>query len=159
MKTLYLPIGNIGTGKTTWAKRHITKNNVYLSCDAFRYAIGCGIYRFNKTTEFAVKQTLLDALNNFLKTDMDIILDMAGMCSLTWRERVSTIAKLNGYKVIAVVLPKISMDKAVARRLKDPHGQFSKSKWEEVWTMFDNMYIEPNLMNEIYLDKIMYVKP
>lgn len=158
MKRLYLLIGNIAAGKTTWSKRHITKNNVYLSCDSFRYLIGGGTYRFNKTTEYAVKTTLYQAIQNFATTDLDIILDMAAACSPSFRNMIAEKVQPYGYEVIAVVLPKISMEKSVARRLKDPHGQFSKSKWEEVWKMFNDYYIEPNVESEPYLSKVMYVK-
>lgn len=158
MKRLYLLVANIGAGKTTWAKRHITKNNVYLSCDSFRYLIGAGEYRFSEKTEAAVKQTIYNALHNFAQTDLDIIFDMAAAVSNTFRAKIASYIKPYGYEVIAVVLPKISMEKSVARRLKDPHGQFSKSKWEEVWKMFNDYYIEPNVESEPYLSNVMYVK-
>lgn len=143
MKELIILIGNIGTGKSTFAKNlQKAKNYVVISRDSLRYGIGAGNYIFNLDYEEIIWNTELFMFRNFVNKSVSIVIDEVGV-NKKLRKRYIPYAKANNYFVQGVILPKLSMKEAVDRRMNDPHGQYDRNLWEEVWTKFNEMYEEP----------------
>ena len=141
-KEIILLIGNIASGKSTLAKQHAKKGYVVISRDSIRYMVGGGNYRFDKKLEPFIKQSAVEVLRVFLRSGQNLVYDETNV-SKSLRKPTIQLAKIYGYKVVAVVLPRLSKEVSVARRLKTPHGNFSKKTWEWVWEQFDTIFEMP----------------
>ena len=141
-KELIILVGNIGCGKSTIARNYIDKGYIAIARDYIRYAIGEGKYIFNADYESIIWKTEQYMLRNFINLNVNIVVDEVGV-SKQMRKNYIKLGKENNYNIIAVVLPRLSMEKAVNRRMNDPHGCFDKEVWQGVWRKFDNKYQEP----------------
>jgi len=155
MKTLILLTGNIASGKSTLAKKWAKAGYRIISRDAIRYMVGAGDYIFNIDLEPTIKKGTLALLEEFLKDGIDIVYDEVNV-NKKLREPTIKLAKKYGYKVLAVILPRLSKKESVNRRLKNPHGQPDRKIWEEVWERFDKIYEIPTL--EEGINRIIKVK-
>lgn len=155
MKKLILLIGNIGTGKSTVAKKYQEKGYVIIARDQLRYGIGLGNYIFNYDYEPVIWRTELYMSREFAELGIDILVDEVGL-SKAMRKRYLRYAKELDYQVTALVMPRLSMKESVRRRLLDPHGQPDRKLWEGVWKKFDKIYEEPSKKEGI--DEIIYLK-
>jgi predicted kinase len=146
-KRLVILIGNIGSGKTTLAKRFVEKGYVVISRDALRYMIGGGKYIFDKQLELSVWAAERAIFEIFVEAGLNIVVDGAALSKRLRGGYFSTldIVDVWDYKCIAVVLPRLSMSECVERRMKDPHQQNDKNLWEGIWEKFDSQYEEPSL--------------
>lgn len=154
MKRLIILIGNIGTGKSTFAKTYQKKGYVIIARDQLRYAIGNGRYIFNPRYELAIWRTELYLFREFIDLGVDILVDEVGMNKLM-RKRYIRYAKNNGYKITAIVMPKLSKKVAVERRMKNPHGQPDAKMWAQVWEKFNKMYERPTKKEGFDLIKVL----
>jgi predicted kinase len=143
-KELILLIGNIASGKSTKAKELAKQGYTIISRDAIRYMIGAGEYIFNPDLEPTIKKATHELLKKFLEDDVRVVYDETNV-NQALRSSTIEIAKEYGYKVIAVVMPRLSKRKSVNRRVKDPHGSDDRDIWNMVWTNFDSIYEEPTI--------------
>jgi len=143
-KEVILLVGNIGNGKSTLAKTYATKGFVIIARDALRYMMGAGDYVFDRDLESVVFKSELALVRNFMKKGVNLVIDEIGI-NKKLRARYLKEAKRHGYKTRAVVLYRLPMKESVDRRMKDPHGQFNRKLWENVWSRFDSQYTEPTL--------------
>ena len=141
---LIVLVWNIGCGKTTTARKYIDEGYVAIARDYLRYAIGEGQYIFNVDYESIIWRTERFMLRQFLELGVDVIVDEVGV-SKKFRKMYLKYGKEYGYTIKAVVMPRLSMKESVDRRMNDPHGQFNRGLWEEVWTKFDKQYQVPDL--------------
>jgi predicted kinase len=141
---LVLLIGNIGSGKSTFCKKLISKgfSHVIISRDSLRYMIGAGKYRFEPKIEKAIWDSELNIIDNFMFLGQNILVDEVGITK-SMRARYSFLARKWNYSITVIEMPRYSMKKSVNRRLKDPHGQPDRKLWESVWKKFDAMYEKP----------------
>jgi len=144
MKELIVLVANIGGGKSTLVKRYQQHGYVVIARDMLRYAIGGGDYVFNEKYEPIIWSTELTMLDDFLNLGVNIVVDEVGV-SKSMRARYIHCAKMYDYKITCVVLPRLSMEESVNRRMNNPHGCPDRSVWEGVWKKFDGMYEEPTL--------------
>ena len=144
LKELIILIGNIGSGKSTLSDTYQKDGHIVISRDSLRYAIGGGNYVFNLEYETALLKAEQVLFTEFLEMGKDIIIDAVNSSRMT-RTRYILPAKEKGYIIKAIELPKLSKQESVDRRLNDPHGNFSKETWEEVWEMFDGIYQSPSI--------------
>jgi len=142
-KELVILVGNIGAGKSTLCKKYQEKGYVVIARDHLRYAIGGGTYVFNLKYEPVIWETELCMLESFMELGVNIVVDEVGV-SRAMRMRYIVPAKDNGYVVKCHVLPQLTMTEAVDRRMQDPHGQYDRKLWEDVWLKFAGMYEEPS---------------
>ena len=144
-KELIILVGNIGSGKSTFTKK-VQENRQYvvISRDSLRYGIGGGNYVFNLEYESIIWDTELFLFRSFVRQEVPIIIDEVGVTK-EMRKRYINFAKLHGYFIQAVILPRISMEECVDRRMNDPHGQYDRKLWEKLWSKFNSMYEEPTL--------------
>ena len=145
MKKLAILIGNIGCGKSTLAEAYYKKGYIIISRDSMRYGIGNGHYTFKPKYEPVIVKTAVYMFKETCKRGFDIVLDEVNVCRF-YREKYIAIAKKYGYKTTARVLPILSKEVAVERRMRNPHGQPDRRIWEMVWDKFDNIYEEPLLV-------------
>lgn len=143
MRNLILLVGNIGSGKSTKVKEFQRKGYIVIARDSLRYCIGAGTYIFNYDYEDIIWNVEAYMFEKFVDKGTDIIVDEVGLTK-EMRARYITYAKNKGYKIIAIVFPKLSMREAVDRRLQNPHGQPKREMWEQVWSNFDSIYEEPS---------------
>jgi len=134
--------GNIASGKSTLAKQYAKKGYVIISRDSLRYMVGAGNYRFDKKLEPFIKQSAVSMFTEFLKSGFSLVYDETNV-SKSLRKPTIQLAKIYGYKVVVVVLKRLSKKVSVERRMKDPHGQFDKNIWNMVWENFDSIYEMP----------------
>ena len=144
MKTLILLVGNIGSGKSTEAEKWANIGYRVISRDAVRYMMGAGTYVFDTSLEPTIKRSTQALLEEFLKDEVNIVYDEVNV-SKKLREPTIKLAKKHGYEVMVVVMPKIDKDMSVNRRLNNNHGDTTRSEWEYVWNMFNEMYEEPTM--------------
>ena len=143
MSKLILLVGNIGSGKSTYAKRLVKEKNCFsVSRDAIRYMLNAGDYIFDREKESIVHNLTVRCLASLLAEGVDIVLDETNM-NRKIRKHYIEFASEYDYECEAHVMPIISKEESVRRRMGDNHGTYSKEKWEEIWEMFDSRYVEP----------------
>lgn len=154
-RNLYILVGNIGSGKTTFALEFITfggKNIVCVSGDSLRYMIGAGKYTYQKAFEPILKQTVLDIIRRFMENRLHIIVDDTHMTKET-RKGLLSLAKEFNYDAIAFVFSRQTKRICVDRRMKKPHDIRDRKVWEGVWDKLNNLYETPIIeegFREIY---------
>jgi len=162
MNKLYILVGNIGSGKSTFAqnfieeKRKKGKKIIYVSRDSLRYMFGAGKYNFDPELEPLVIQGTLDLLNGFMRTGIDIVLDETNI-SVDLRKDFIDLGKKYQYYNIALIMPRLLKKTSVDRRMKIPHDIRDRKIWERVWDKFNEQYDTPTIkegFNEIrFLEK------
>jgi len=140
-KRLILPVGNIGSGKSTFIQPRI-KNKVVVSLDGLRYMIGGRKYRFDPELEPYLYKTQAYLLHELMMDEKTIIIDETHMTRKS-RERHIKTAKKHNYKVHVWLFPRLEKEEAVNRRMSNPHDCDNKKIWETVWQRKDNRYEEP----------------
>lgn len=142
MSNLIMLVGNIGSGKTTLVKQLTKRGYIVISRDALRYMVGGGEYLFDVDLEPEIFRIERYALRVLSDLGHNIIIDETNM-SLTIRGRHFDCVKDKGYRKIAIVMPKLSKEESVARRMQANHGNGAKEVWGDVWERFDKIYTEP----------------
>lgn len=124
MRTLYMTIGCLGSGKSTWAKKFIEDrpDTKIVSPDGFRSMFN-GEYKYLAELDDIITQSCFDAARNLLDGGYDVIIDCGNITKapdrrLKWK-------KLPANKFIAVVMPLREDKWHVDNRLRKPH-------WDEV---------------------------
>jgi len=153
-KNLILMIGNIGTGKSTFVKTY-EKEYIVLSRDKIRYGIGNGNYVFIPQLEPAIWDGEITLFEGMVNTGINIIVDEININNV-FRSRYINVAEAADYTITGIVMPHLSMDECVRRRMGNNHGDGTKEEWEEVWTRFNNKYEQPTF--DEGFDKIFMVE-
>ena len=154
MKKLVILIGNIGNGKSTLAKEYAKKGYVIICRDALRYMIGGGDYIFNPKLEPAIIAGAVDITRWFMELGVNIIIDEVNV-SKKYREHYLELAKENGYKSFAVVLPRLSKKESVDRRMNNSHGIQTRKIWEDVWNKFNDRYEYPSKEEALRVERLL----
>jgi predicted kinase len=141
MKKLIILVGNVGSGKSTVAKKYIDRGFVCISRDGLRYSIGGGKYIFNPFYESTIWDTELFMLRSFMEKGVNLIVDEVGI-DKKMRKRYIKCAKEYDYRVTAIIMPKLSVEESIKQRMNNPRG-FHEKIWERVWNEFDAAYEEP----------------
>lgn len=157
-KTLFIPVGIPGSGKTTLWEDRIKKNYnwaVRVSPDDIRRNIldsyNTGVF-FDKLVESVVWNQAYSELDGFMMLDSKVIYFDA--TNLTWRARwnISSRGKRNGYWVVCLHLyihPKLAFLRNTKRENPVPH---------EAMTDMLKSYKSPNINLDPYIDEIQTVK-
>ncbi len=146
-------VGNIASGKSTYCKKHFN-DFIILSCDALRYMIGADHYIYNVCLEPILQKAILDMYVAFQICGKNIIIDETNVSMLN--RKLFIKKKKLGYRIKAIVFPRLDMKKSVMRRLCNNHGNTKQAIWEDVWNRFDSRYEEPML--EEGFDEIIYLR-
>ncbi len=143
MRNLIIIIGNIGSGKSTYAKKYQEQGYVIISRDQLRYAIGNGEYIFNPDYELAISITELDMFKRFASLGVNILVDGTSMTKTIRKRYIDYILSL-GYTITAIEMPHFGMGESVNRRMIKPHGQFETKIWCQVWADLEAIYEAPS---------------
>jgi predicted kinase len=144
MKQLIIMVGNIGTGKSTYAKKYQKQDYIIISRDQLRYAIGNGQYVYNKTYEPIIWKSELYFFKRFVDAGANIVIDGANITKLI-RRRYISYAKKEDYNITIIEMPRLIIDEAVKNRMKDPHGQPDERLWSKIWNKFESLYETPTI--------------
>lgn len=155
MKELVILVGNIGSGKSTLSKQYAEKGYVIISRDALRYMIGGGKYRFDPIIEPGISAGNLSLIQIFMELGESIVIDETNLLRRI-RFNYLALADQFNYKKKAVVLPYLSKEESVKRKMQNPHDT-KQEKWEELWEKFDSIIefptVEEGFNSVEYLEK------
>ena len=154
-KIITILVGNVGSGKSTWIRNNRKEYEIVVSRDYLRYMFGGGDYVFLPETEPYVWDFEMFIVDRLMCDGFALIVDEIGM-SKSLRSRYISLAKMCGYKVKVVEMPRFSMRECIDRRMTNPHNQPNRKIWEKVWVKFDSFYEEPT--KDEGIDKIIKVK-
>lgn len=140
---LVLLFGNIASGKSTMSKVLNKHGFVCVSSDALRYMLHPYVYKFDQEEDYAISETEKIAVTTLMSLNKNIVVDDAGNMLFYRREWLVELAKKNCYKLIAITMPFFSREVSVKRRMKHPHGKYSKERWSQVYDMFQKNYNPP----------------
>jgi predicted kinase len=141
-RNLIILVGNIGVGKSTYSRKLADEGYIVISRDQLRYGIGGGTPIFDHYYESIIWKTEFYMFKQFANLGVNLVIDSVAV-NKRLRARYIKYAKSKGYYITVKILPKISMNKSVNRRMKNPHGRKDRLVWERIWNKFDAMYEEP----------------
>ena len=163
MAHMVILVGNIGTGKSTFAQTYADKGYVVISKDSFRYGIGNGSYIFNTQYEPIMHETEMCMLYGFLDIGANLVIDDGGCVNARIRNRFIDAAKRHEYKTTVIEFPILPREIAVERRMQNPHSVYNeeiglggRELWEHVWDKLGSIYDAPNKKTEM-IDEIIGV--
>lgn len=144
MPKLYVLIGNIASGKSTWVQENCVNEKVrILSRDNLRYMLGWTDYVFNPEVEPHIQNIIKASLNTFIYLQDDIVLDETNI-SKRRRSWIFDHVPKDVYDIEAVVFPDSGMKKHVERRLQDDPRNLTVAVWESVYHKMHNNYEPPS---------------
>jgi predicted kinase len=155
MQKLYIMVGNVGSGKSTWIKEFVQRPSEFVenwrvvSKDAFRWMLGGGIYLFDSRIEALIHSWAITVVEELLTTGSNVIYDETNMDKET-REPFIDLVEIDpvGIDVYAVVAPRISKGEALKRKAKPSVSYgYSQEEWAEVWERKEGKY-EPPVLEE-----------
>jgi predicted kinase len=151
-RTIYLTIGFLGSGKSTWAKKFAAEHpdTKIVSGDGFRTMLN-GEYKYLVELDDIITSCMLVAGQELLWGGYDVIID----CGNLTRERRNPWLGLvwDNVKVVAVVFPSLSKEWHIANRLKNPHGE--GKDWDGI-AQGERDAFEP--IDEKDFDKVIYIE-
>lgn len=151
---LIIMVGNIVTGKTTWIKKYLARqqtcSTVVLSKDAIRKMIGAGKYTYCEFYEPLIHKSMLNLLGNFMVHNTNVIIDDNNVEKIYRGNYLNFTTKKNNigydYETIAAIMPNITVEEAIKRRgLQEGMHLKAKNKqrWKNVWEFFESKFEEP----------------
>ena len=158
MSKLYLPIGMIGSGKSTWARQYIKENpdTRIVGGDEIRFMLHGGEYIHDEAVQQAVLTILLDAAARLLEYGYDVILDEC-YCSLNRAMRARVAKVFDTAEFIAVVFPERDMQDHIDDKiLKGLRGK-TVNYWKRVFCEMKEVY-EPFTKTEEYFNEVIFVE-
>jgi len=141
MHRIYLPVGMIGSGKSTWARKFIAENSSVriVAGDDIRLMLGGGAYEYDPILEPAVIDILMQATETALEYGLDVILDEC-YCSLSIAMRKRVMELFCDYTVIAVVFPEKGMKDRIEDKVTKGLRGKTVSYWKRVFTEMAEVY-------------------
>lgn len=146
---IYLLVGNIGSGKSTWTRKN-KDLGIVISRDYFRYMFGSDFYIYKEELEPIIKNIEQFTIELLMQNKHNIIIDEVGI-NKNERKQYINLAKQYNYKVIAIVLTKLSKEQSLINRMNHDSRGYTKEEWANVWEKFDKMYENPDLNEGIDL--------
>lgn len=143
MGKLYLPIGMIGSGKSTWSRQFIKTDSKtkIVSGDNIRFMLHGGEYFYHSTLEPAVIDILMQSTETLLLHGYDVILD-EGYCSLTrkMRQRVASFALFHNVVCVAVVFPERNLEDRIEDKVTKGLRGKTVTYWKRVFREMVEIY-------------------
>ena len=158
MSKLLLPIGMIGSGKSTWARQYIKDhpNTMIVGGDEVRYMLHGGEYIHNPGMEEAVIDVLRTTAVTMIAWGWDVILDEC-YCSLSKQMRWDTASRFHGdTELIAVVFPERDMKDHIDDKIEKGLRGKTVEYWKRVFCEMKEEY-EMFLPTEEYFSDVIFV--
>ena len=106
--------------------------------------IGAGEYIFDETIEYAIHKANQTLTLQLMQKNKNIVIDETNM-DIKTRYDYLWMARVWDYRKEALIMPKLSMEESVRRRIKNNHGNTPKEVWEEVYTRKESAYEKPTI--------------
>ncbi len=158
MSKLLLPIGMIGSGKSTWARQYIKEHPTtkIVGGDEIRYMLHGGEYVHDEALEPTILDTLFAVTRALLSHNYDVILDEC-YCSLSREMRRDVAWSFPNVSLIAVVFPERDMQDHIDDKiLKGLRGK-TVNYWKRVFCEMREEY-EMFLLTEEYFSDAIFVE-
>lgn len=154
MSKLYITIGLIGSGKSTWAKKFAIENpnTKIVSGDDLREMFA-GYYLYDINFESILPTITRQIIVELLAAGYDVVLDE---CNLSRSNRELLVTSLNGIDCTAVVFVPKSKEWHLNNRYKHLRG-YTFEQWDEVFDKHIEIFNRFNEVQENYFDEIIYV--
>ena len=156
MSKLYLPIGLIGTGKSTWARQFIEANpgTKIVAGDSIRYMLAGGSrYEYDAVLEPVILDILFDITHALLSHGHDVILDEC-YCSLSMEMRKHVALKFadTSTMVIAIVFPEKDMEDHIEDKVMKGLRGKTVGYWKRVFCEMKEVYQPFDPVKEYYFN-------
>ena len=152
MTTLYITVGLLGSGKSTWAKKYVKQHpDTKIVCpDSFREMLNGG-YKYLPELDNIITESVFDTAQNLLEGGYSVIIDCGNLQESP--DRRGKWKQLEADKRIVVVFPHKDKEWHIKNRLKKPHWQ--EVDWNKVYEA-EQASIEP--INEADYDTVIKIK-
>lgn len=142
---IYLLCGNVGTGKSTWAKQtaKILGNCLIVCKDDFRTALA-GEYIYDKKIEEVVKLVAMKAIGFIIAKGFNLIIDETHVVK---EKRIAIVKFIREFPMFSskrIFLVNFGRKGNIENRMKDPRTG-TREKWLEVIKKFEDIWEEPTL--------------
>jgi len=146
MEEVYILIGNIASGKTSWLDKNLPES-YSISKDNYRKEFGLLVYKnylYDNKIEPEIDIIIKTVFKISLKLNLSpIVIDETNMKKVT-REDYIKLGKEYGYKLIAVVFPSGDIEEHVERRYKENYDiSITKKTWRNVFKYKQDNYEAP----------------
>lgn len=137
MKTLYILIGTIGSGKSFWSKNYVEKNsNTVIVCrDNLREMI-YGKYLFLPEKESFIKEITINCVKTALENNFDVIIDETNLTREKREKFIDFVKEKTNIKFNYRYIYFYPLENAVDKRMESNSRGYTREKWQEV---FDQM--------------------
>lgn len=142
-KNLYVLIGNIAAGKSTWVNNY-REHSYVVSRDIIRYEFGDGDYLFDYELEPCIDKIVKGQTEGCMVLGNDLIIDETQMTKKS-RAWVLALGKKYGYTITGLVFPDRGMESHVEARLGDNHGSITRGMWESIYTRKQEAFEYPDV--------------
>jgi predicted kinase len=128
MRTIYLTVGLLGSGKSSWAREYVkTHPKVKIvSSDAIRQMLNGG-YKYIPEMDVLISNMMVAMTSRLLNEGYEVIIDA---CNLTDTRRNKWLTGIGATKKVAVVFPLKGKKWHIDNRMKSPHCEGEN---EEYW--------------------------
>ena len=142
MHKIFVLIGNIASGKSTWVDTLEPEVRTdIISKDAVRYRLGDGEYLFDRRVEPHIQTIVLGTYRACVALGYDVVIDETNMTRKS-REWIFK-NRPDGYTVEAVIFEDRGREDHVTARLANNHGDTPRETWERVYDRNKTLYEPP----------------
>ena len=142
-KKVHIIVGNIASGKTTYARKLVKEDVFYVSLDHLR-SMRTGIYHYDENWEVILRRSEEKIIETCMHHGCDLVIDDARFVLKSHRKALRDLAEEYGFDVVIHIMPKFDQKTSVDRRMNENfHVDIPRTQWEMVWKKFDLMYQEP----------------
>ncbi len=162
MTKLYIMVGNVGSGKSTWIRKFLSEQNdqkdekwVVVSKDAIRWMLGSGDkYLFDPDClEYSIEQLSNDMIYDLLTCDVNVIVDETNEDVFSRQNILELVA--SSVETTAVCMPFVDRLESLKRKSNpDANYGYGRETWGEVWRRKNDAFVAPSL--DEGFDKILY---
>lgn len=144
MAEIVVLVGNIGSGKTTLARKYVEKGHILVGKDYMRTMIGGGKYIFDNNIEKLLNYITGAAIGVLLKHKYNVVYDE---CNTRLLERVELAQIATGLGAIAIAhsLPIYTKEEAVTKRMEADNRGYTKERWGEIYNEKLETYTKPSM--------------
>jgi predicted kinase len=144
---VYLTVGNIGTGKSHFAKKAAKEGAIRICLDDFCESIH-GDYVYSSNLVYIYHSTIETLLRKSLEMLKDVVVDQTLMTREKRSKYINIIKEYPGVKIVCADFGNDPAGVGLKLRLKEPRG-ISKEQWTQVHENFKDKYEKPELTEGI----------